>query len=74
MKKLIAALKKLKKKQPILITYRYFYIYLVLLFLNLRNAVLNIVKKKYVLNIFLGKQSTISSDIIRRKFSVVMYL
>lgn len=59
MKKLIAAL-KIKKttnnnhNNRNKITYRYFYIYLVLFFLNLRNAVLNIVKKKYVLSIFLA--------------------
>lgn len=50
MKKLIAPLKIKKKKNNNhnnrnKITYRYFYIYLILLFLNLRNAVLNIVKK-----------------------------
>lgn len=57
MKKLIAALEIKKKNNNHnnrnKITYKYFYIYLVLLFLNLRNAVLNIVKK-YVLSIFLA--------------------
>lgn len=56
MKKLIVVL-KIKKKinnynNRNKIIYKYFYIYLVLLFLNLCNVVLNIVKK-YVLSIFL---------------------
>lgn len=58
MKKLIAALKIKKKNNNHnnrnKITYKYFYIYLVLFFFNLRNAVFNIVKKKYVLSIFLA--------------------